>query len=622
MRLFISYAHVDKINVNEWIVKNLRAAGYDVWIDDSLAAGKEWSPQLEEEIQKCYALVFCVTHESLSSEVCIWEVNKAVELGKQIIPVLLRDTAQLPRWVQDIQYVDFRGGPDNEHAVARLLGGLRTVDPTQLPPSPKIRKTIHGSQRQQFNWLWGLIVVPLVLLIGFVALQSLQLVPQAVQSTLAGANFRVNDFGRRSINLLSAPSEGIPVTSGDQLEISDIWIMVPTEQSGYEIEAEIYASDFPQPVGLIYRTPVLPGLNRLEQFTVTQFEAGTDSNKWIVQSQWEYVDIIIFTFRDNNLVGETKSRLRLDPGGTGWAILPPDGHIVSLTYSINNGPQLLADFRSLASEGLGAAPGDLLTLHELYYVVDENSSATLEVEAFLVSGDNYDELAVESHAYSQVSQAKYGLHIFNLKDARIGEFIWPIAEDRDLLRINLVRDDGTILETLGLPLKEIEHPGLIENPAPLVSYDVFTLIDFEPLNGVAPWTNTAFSQIALSQDVSLTGTGSLAIKTTDTGRRVETLLIYDQAYNADILTGSLYWPAQEDTTIIWAQICMTECFGLPLPPEHDQWYSFTIDLSRVYPREYRSPISTGSGFRIAANIETDGEYTFYLDDLRMLHKRD
>ncbi len=46
MRVFVSYSHVDKTIVEDWIVRKLRAGGHDVWFDDRLVAGQDWKQQL------------------------------------------------------------------------------------------------------------------------------------------------------------------------------------------------------------------------------------------------------------------------------------------------------------------------------------------------------------------------------------------------------------------------------------------------------------------------------------------------------------------------------------------------------------------------------------------------
>lgn len=97
MRLFISYARVDKALVKDWVVSRLTAGGHEVWFDDRLFAGQGWEQQLSDEIQRSDTLVYCMTPESVNSEWCRWELRKAKEFGKSIIPVLLQARTVIPQ---------------------------------------------------------------------------------------------------------------------------------------------------------------------------------------------------------------------------------------------------------------------------------------------------------------------------------------------------------------------------------------------------------------------------------------------------------------------------------------------------------------------------------------------
>ena len=135
MRLFISYAHVDKPIVQDWIVSKLVAGGHDVWFDARLIDGQGWKQQLSDAIERSDALVYCITPESIDSEWCQWELAKAVELEKPAIPVLMQARTNIPETLSELQYVDFSDGPTGD-AVARLMGGLQQLAPAQIPPAP------------------------------------------------------------------------------------------------------------------------------------------------------------------------------------------------------------------------------------------------------------------------------------------------------------------------------------------------------------------------------------------------------------------------------------------------------------------------------------------------------
>ncbi|MDX2075520.1 MAG: TIR domain-containing protein [bacterium] len=165
MRLFISYAHVDKRIVIDWLVDTLRASYHEVWIDESLSAGQEWKPQLVDAIQKSDALIYAMTPESLISTVCQWEVATAVESGKPIIPVLMQARTPIPEWLGKIQYVDFSNGATG-NTVAQLLGGLQKIQSVPISPPQKSPQKPKENKRfpiELIVTIIGTILVPILL---------------------------------------------------------------------------------------------------------------------------------------------------------------------------------------------------------------------------------------------------------------------------------------------------------------------------------------------------------------------------------------------------------------------------------------------------------------------------
>lgn len=125
MRLFISYAHVDKEAVRA-LVEVLRDGGNDPWFDPRLVVAKEWKQQLLDAIIDCDALVFCMSPRAVASEWCLWELSNAIQHGKAIIPVMLVEGTTIPASLKPIQYVDFSKGA-NATNTARLMQGLNSI---------------------------------------------------------------------------------------------------------------------------------------------------------------------------------------------------------------------------------------------------------------------------------------------------------------------------------------------------------------------------------------------------------------------------------------------------------------------------------------------------------------
>ena len=125
MKLFISYAHVDKWQINQ-LVEILREAGQDPWFDNKLVPGQDWKSELHSAIESCEAFVYALTPESVASEWCQWEFATAVELGKSIIPILVQPKTEIPKSISRYQYADFSDGLTPK-AVAKLMGGITHI---------------------------------------------------------------------------------------------------------------------------------------------------------------------------------------------------------------------------------------------------------------------------------------------------------------------------------------------------------------------------------------------------------------------------------------------------------------------------------------------------------------
>jgi TolB-like protein len=76
--LFICYAHDDKALVYPELVR-LKDAGFNVWYDEGISPGSEWSDSIASHIEGCAAFLYFVTPRAIASEHCRREVNFAVE---------------------------------------------------------------------------------------------------------------------------------------------------------------------------------------------------------------------------------------------------------------------------------------------------------------------------------------------------------------------------------------------------------------------------------------------------------------------------------------------------------------------------------------------------------------
>lgn len=126
--VFISYSRKDQ----DFVVRlagALEARGIDVSRDvDDLLPAEEWREQLEQLIAAADTVIFVISPESVSSEVCAWEIELVEKLHKRLAPVVYRDAPndRVPAGISRLHYVHFTSGHDFENAVEKLVTALNS----------------------------------------------------------------------------------------------------------------------------------------------------------------------------------------------------------------------------------------------------------------------------------------------------------------------------------------------------------------------------------------------------------------------------------------------------------------------------------------------------------------
>lgn len=96
--VFVCYAHDDKALVYPEITR-LKEAGFNIWYDEGIKPGSEWSDTLANHIKGCAAFLYFVTPRSVVSEYCRREVSYALEQPCGVLAVHLEPT-ELPSGLQ------------------------------------------------------------------------------------------------------------------------------------------------------------------------------------------------------------------------------------------------------------------------------------------------------------------------------------------------------------------------------------------------------------------------------------------------------------------------------------------------------------------------------------------
>ena len=93
--VFISYARLDKDRVYEEI-KRFNEAGFNVWYDEGITPGNEWSDEIARALSKCAVFVVMLTPTSAPREAVLNEISFALDEGKPFLAIYLEDTELSP----------------------------------------------------------------------------------------------------------------------------------------------------------------------------------------------------------------------------------------------------------------------------------------------------------------------------------------------------------------------------------------------------------------------------------------------------------------------------------------------------------------------------------------------
>jgi hypothetical protein len=136
MMLFASYSRADRESIRP-LLDDVRALGYDIWLDEQLSGGQVWWDEILAKIRGCDAFLFIVTPSSVDSEACLLELEYAHALNRAIIPVELTDTDPyvVPTALSKHQIVSYGSG--DKSAMISVSRALTKVDAARPLPDPE-----------------------------------------------------------------------------------------------------------------------------------------------------------------------------------------------------------------------------------------------------------------------------------------------------------------------------------------------------------------------------------------------------------------------------------------------------------------------------------------------------
>jgi hypothetical protein len=140
-RIFISYARKDGADLARRLESDLKARGFDPWLDTQrLHAGSVWSVGIESEIDSREVTLALLSPGSYSSEICRAEQLRALDKGNRVIPVLAVQHSDRPIFLYARQYLDFTNAANYETRLDQLIVAISDAAATATLPV-EYRKT-------------------------------------------------------------------------------------------------------------------------------------------------------------------------------------------------------------------------------------------------------------------------------------------------------------------------------------------------------------------------------------------------------------------------------------------------------------------------------------------------
>ena len=143
--VFVSYAHLDADRVFAEI-KRFNEAGFNVWYDEGIAPGNEWSEEIANALSNASVFVVMLTPTSAPRENVLNEIDYALNEGKPFLAIYLEPTELTPglklrisRKQAILRYNMTEEEYDYKYIEAFLRFGLKRgeVRPVYLPETKK-----------------------------------------------------------------------------------------------------------------------------------------------------------------------------------------------------------------------------------------------------------------------------------------------------------------------------------------------------------------------------------------------------------------------------------------------------------------------------------------------------
>ena len=90
-KIFVSYSRKD-IEFAKKLTAELTKSELDYWIDwEGIPPTVDWWKEIEKGIEEADVFLFLISPDSAKSKICGQEIDTAVQNGKRIIPIVVRE---------------------------------------------------------------------------------------------------------------------------------------------------------------------------------------------------------------------------------------------------------------------------------------------------------------------------------------------------------------------------------------------------------------------------------------------------------------------------------------------------------------------------------------------------
>lgn len=128
--VFISYAREDQASAH-WLNDQLHTAGINTFLDsENIFVGSRWDQEVDQAIQTCEVVAVLVSPDAANSKNILQEVNLAKQHHRTILPILVRETATTPWYLEGLSASDFT--QDRDRALRKWIGQHFQPDKPQM----------------------------------------------------------------------------------------------------------------------------------------------------------------------------------------------------------------------------------------------------------------------------------------------------------------------------------------------------------------------------------------------------------------------------------------------------------------------------------------------------------